>query len=203
MKKTIRILSLAILFLISSVSVNAQGLKIGDTASAFALRNVNGSNVDLLKAMGTKGAIVVFTCNHCPFSKAYEERIMDLDKNFRDQGYPVIAINPNDPSISPEDSFEKMQERAKERGYSFPYLFDEKQEVAKAFGATRTPHVYLLNLENGSPVVEYIGSIDDNADEPKDVKEKFLENALKQLIAGQKVALQETKAIGCTIKWQK
>ena len=203
MKKAIGIFTLATLILLSSVSLKAQGLKVGDKAKDFTLKNVDGSNGSLQKLIGSRGAIIVFTCNHCPFSKAYEDRIIALDKTYKEQGFPVIAINPNDPAVSPEDSFEKMQERSNEKGFPFPYLFDEKQEVAKAFGATRTPHVYLLISEKDNLIVKYIGAIDDNSDDPGSVKEKYLENAINQYIADRKIALQETKAIGCTIKWKK
>lgn len=203
MKKVFLYFPLLILLLNSFVSVNGQGLKVGDKAPDFTLKNVDGNDVNLQKFMGSKGAIVVFTCNHCPFSKAYEERIMMLDKNFKGLGFPVIAINPNDASLSPEDSYEKMQERSSEKGYSFPYLYDEKQEVAKAYGASRTPHVFLLSVENGEVIVKYIGAIDDNADDAENVKSRYLEDAINQLISDGKIAVTETKAIGCTIKWKK
>lgn len=203
MKKVHLYFSLVILLLISAVSVNAQRLQVGEKAPDFTLKNVDGTDVSLQKAIGSKGAILIFTCNHCPFSKAYEERIQMLDKTFKDQGYPVIAINPNDSALSPEDSFEKMQERASEKGYSFPYLYDEKQEVASAYGASKTPHVYLLNYENGMLVVKYIGAIDNNADEPEKVTIRYVEDAINQLFADGKIALTQTKAIGCTIKWKK
>ena len=203
MKKAIGIFTLVTLFLLSVVTVNAQTLMIGDTAKDFTLKNVDGSEGSLQKLVGSKGAIIVFTCNHCPFSKAYEDRIIALDKNFKGVGYPVIAINPNDPTRSPEDSYEKMQERSSEKGFPFPYLYDEKQEVAKAFGASNTPHVYLLSVQNKDLIVKYIGAIDDNSDYPGSVKEKYVENAINQLMADGKIAVQETKAIGCTIKWKR
>lgn len=150
-----------------------------------------------------KGIIVVFTCNHCPFAKKYESRIMDLDKNMKAKGFPVVAISPNDPSIEPEDSFENMQKRAKEKNYSFPYLFDETQAVAKEYGATKTPHVYVLEKQKDAYVVKYIGAIDDNSDDPAAVKEKYVENAVANILAGKPVTPDYTKAIGCGIKWKK
>ena len=113
---------------------------------------------------------------------------------------PVIAINPNDKDVAPDDSFEKMQARAKEKKFAFAYLYDETQEIAKAYGATRTPHVFLLDKNR---VVRYIGAIDDNSEEPNAVKEKYLENAIDALLAGKEIAVKETKAVGCSIKWSK
>lgn len=201
MKKAIGIISLV--FLISVTAVTAQGLKVGDKVSEFTLKNVNGEKFSLSSLIDNKGAIVIFTCNHCPFSQAYEDRIIAIDKTFKPLGFPVLAINPNDSIISPEDSFEKMQQRSSEKDFPFPYLYDETQAVAKAFGATRTPHVYLLQLKDKKYIVKYIGAIDDNSDDPQNVKTKYLEDAVNQLINEGNVALQETKAIGCTIKWKK
>jgi len=158
--------------------------------------------VSLKDYVGSKGFIIVFTCNHCPFSKAYESRILELDKKYADLGYPVIAINPNDVKKSPDDSFELMQELAKEKNYSFPYLYDETQEIAKAYGATRTPHAYVLKKESNNLIIRYIGAIDDNADEPENVKIRYIQLAVDALISGNEVITKETKAIGCTIKWK-
>jgi peroxiredoxin len=147
--------------------------------------------------------ILVFTCNHCPYSKKYEGRILELDKNFKKQGWPVVAISSNDPKVEPDDSFENMQKLAKEKGYSFPYLFDETQEVAKAYGATKTPHVFLLENKNNSFTVQYIGAIDDNPDDAKAVTTKYVENAIENLNDGKDPNPATTKAIGCSIKWKK
>src|SRR6202000_745690 len=104
--------------------------------------------------------------------------IMDLDKMYKPKGFPVVAISPNDPTVEPEDSFENMQKRAKEKGYTFPYLMDETQNVAKQYGATKTPHVYLLEKQKDGYVVKYIDAIDDNSDDASAVKEKYVENAI-------------------------
>ena len=179
------------------------GYQIGDKAADFKLKNVDGKMVALSDYQNAKGFIVVFTCNHCPFAKAYEERIMDLDKKYADKGYPVVAISPNDKSIVPEDSFEEMQARAKDKKYSFVYLYDETQGVAKSFGATRTPHIFILNKEKKGLVVKYIGAIDDNTDDPSAVKTKYVENAMDEILNGKAVSQNFTKAVGCTIKWKK
>jgi peroxiredoxin len=181
------------------VMVNA-GLKPGDTAGDFSLKNVDGTMVSLSDYNDQKGVIVVFTCNPCPFAKAYEQRIIQLHQQYAGQGYPVVAINPNDDEISPDDTFEKMQQRASDKGYPFPYVKDETQEVYKAYGATRTPHIYLLERKGGKFKVAYIGSIDDNAMDASGVTKKYLENAISAVNAGNSPEPATTKAIGCTIK---
>jgi peroxiredoxin len=179
------------------------GYKVGDKAADFKLKNINDKMVSMADYKDAKGIIVVFTCNHCPYAKKYESRIMDLDKKYKSKGFPVVAISPNDPGVEPEDSFEKMQARAKEKGYSFPYLIDETQNVTKEYGATKTPHVYLLQKEKDGYVVKYIGAIDDNTDDASAVKEKYVENAINNILAGKPVNPDNTKAIGCGIKWKK
>lgn len=202
MKKQIGTVMVIVSLLFISLQMSAQGYKVGDKAIDFSLKNVDGKMVSLKDYVGSKGFIIVFTCNHCPFSKAYESRILELDKKYADLGYPVIAINPNDVKKSPDDSFELMQELAKEKNYSFPYLYDETQEIAKAYGATRTPHAYVLKKESNNLIIRYIGAIDDNADEPENVKIRYIQLAVDALISGNEVITKETKAIGCTIKWK-
>jgi peroxiredoxin len=179
------------------------GYKVGDRVEDFKLKNIDGKMVSMSDYKDAKGLIVIFTCNHCPFSIAYEDRIIDIHKRYATKGYPVIAINPNDAKVQPEDSFDKMKERAKKKKFPFAYLHDETQEIAKRFGATRTPHVYLLSKKENEYIVEYIGAIDDNSNEPQNVKTKYLENALNELIEAKPVSQNLTKAIGCTIKWKK
>jgi peroxiredoxin len=185
-----------------SSSSPGDGVEIGDEAPGFKLKNINSEYVSLKDYKDKKGVIVIFTCNHCPFSKAYEERIKALDKSWSVQGYPVVAINPNDVNRVPEDSFNKMQERAKDKGFTFPYLHDESQEIAKAYGASRTPHVFILSSNGSSFTVEYIGAIDNNVENADDVSAKYVEDALRQLSAGETIDKNFTKAIGCTIKWK-
>lgn len=205
MKKAFSLFSLAVLFTFMwyQNSMAQDGVQIGQTAPTFNLKNIDGKMVSL-ESLQTehKGAIVVFTCNHCPYSKLYEDRLVALDKQFADQGFPIVAINPNDAKQYPEDSFDEMKKRAKQKKFTFPYLHDETQEIAKAYGATRTPHVFLVSFHTGSPVIEYIGAIDDNAKEAESVEQKFLEDAVNALIAGEKPAVTTTKAIGCGIKWK-
>lgn len=182
--------------------VEISGYKIGDTATDFSLMNVDDKNVSLTDYTDAKGFIVIFTCNHCPYAVAYEDRIIALDKKYKSLGYPVIAINPNDPVKQPQDSFELMRVRAKEKGFTFPYLFDNGQKIYPQYGATKTPHVFILQKTDNGNIVQYIGAIDDNYDDASAVEEKYVENAVDALLAGNEVAVKETKAIGCTIKVQ-
>lgn len=176
------------------------GYKVGDIATDFSLKNVDGKNVSLKDFKSAKGYIVVFTCNHCPYAQAYEDRIIALDKKYKSQGYPVIAINPNNPEKQKDDSFAKMQERAKDKKFTFPYLLDEGQKIFPQYGATKTPHVYILQKTAKGNVVKYIGAIDDNYEDAAAVKQKYVENAVDALVKGKEVTVKETKAIGCSIK---
>lgn len=175
-------------------------VKPGDNAIAFSLKNVDGTIVSLSDYSDQKGVILVFTCNPCPFAKAYEQRIIQLHEKYANEGFPVVAINPNDPVQSPEDTFEQMQVRAEEKGYPFPYLKDETQDIYKSYGATRTPHIFLLENKNGKFKVAYIGAIDDNAMDASSVGQQYVEQAIRSIISGQEPNPAETKAIGCTIK---
>ncbi|MDP2159476.1 MAG: thioredoxin family protein [Flavobacterium sp.] len=181
--------------------VNAEkGYEIGSIATDFTLKNIDNQTVSLRDMKDAKGYIVIFTCNHCPYAVAYEDRIIALDKKYKKLGYPVIAINPNNPEKQKEDSFEKMQVRAKEKGFTFPYLFDEGQKIYPQYGATKTPHVYVLEKTNKGNVVQYIGAIDDNHSDESAVKAKYVENAVDALLSNQEVKVKTTKAIGCSIK---
>ncbi|HLV70356.1 MAG TPA: thioredoxin family protein [Xanthomarina sp.] len=176
------------------------GYKVGDIATDFKLENVDGNMVSLSDYSQAKGFIVVFTCNTCPFSVAYEDRIIALDKKYASQGYPVIAIMPNNPSASPGDSMEAMQARAKAKGFTFPYLMDTNQEVYPKYGAVKTPHVYVLQKTKKGNEVKYIGAIDDNYQNPESVNQAYVENAVDALLAGKPITETHTRAIGCTIK---
>jgi peroxiredoxin len=175
-----------------------EGYSIGDIASDFSLKNVDGEMVSMKGSFpDAKGYIVIFTCNHCPYAVMYEDRIVALNNDFVAQGYPVIAINPNDPEVVPDDSFEAMVERADDKGFTFPYLFDKGQHVFPLYGALKTPHVYLLdaNLK-----VRYIGAIDSNPRDANNVEEDYLRNALNALMKGEEINPATTKAVGCRIK---
>lgn len=198
-----KLISLLVLLCSLSVSAIAQsGYKPGDVATDFQLKNIDGKTVSLASVPDAAGFIVTFTCNHCPYAVAYEDRIIALHKKYAAKGYPVIAINPNDADKYPADSYEKMQERAKEKNFPFVYLYDETQAVAKKFGALRTPHIYVLKKDGNVLRVMYVGAIDDNWEEPQSVKKKYVEEAVDALLSGKQIAQKETKAIGCSIKWK-
>lgn len=184
-----------VLFLIFSGAHS--GYHIGDTVSDFSLKSTSGNFVSLEDYQDAKGYIVVFTCNHCPYAVLYEDRLVDLHNKYAPMGYPVIAINPNDPEAKPDDSFENMGKRAAEKSFPFVYLFDDGQKVYPEWGATKTPHVYLLD---GDKKVRYIGALDDSAKDPESVEVKYVENAIAALEAGTKIDPETTKAIGCSIK---
>ena len=200
MKKALPLLALCFALVLSSFILRptADGYKVGDKAADFKLKNTNGKLVSLADNKAAKGYIVVFTCNTCPYAKAYESRIVDLNTKYAPLGYPVMAINPNDASKVPGDSYAAMQTKK----YAFPSLQDESQQVAKTFGATRTPHLYILTRQGSDFVVSYIGAIDDNSEDASLVKTKYVENAMTEIIAGKAPSTNSTKAIGCTIKWK-
>ncbi len=196
MKRTILLINL---FLIGHLLI-AQGYKVGDEAISFNLKNVDGKMVSSDSFKNAKGLIVVFTCNECPFAVAYMDRVNELNQKYKDKGYPVIAINPNDPAVQPADSYDKMVKKAKEKNFSFPYLFDPGRTISATYGATNTPHVYLLSKQNDKLIVEYIGAIDDNSGDASKVTKPYLSNAINALLDGKKPDPSFTKAIGCGVK---
>lgn len=196
----------AIVLVASAFSLNttiSSGYEVGDIATDFKLKNIDGNMVSLADYTDAKGFIVIFTCNTCPYAVQYEDRIIALDKKYADKGYPVIAIMPNDPDVQPGDSMEAMKARAASKGFTFPYLMDEGQKIYPQYGATKTPHVYLLEKTDKGNVVKYIGAIDDNYKDASAVNTKYVENAVDALLEGEIVPETKTRAIGCTIKVKK
>ncbi len=202
MKTLLKIFTLLLVGVLMAGVPTKKGHDVGDKATAFSLKNVDGKNVSLQDYKSEKGVILVFTCNVCPYSKMYEQRIIDLQNQYADKGYPVVAINSNDPDKSPGDSFDEMVKLADEKSYPFPYLYDADQSIAKAYGATNTPHVYLLKSVKGSFYVSYIGGIDNNARNGEQASKKYVESAIEDLDNGKEVKVKSTKVIGCTIKWK-
>ena len=182
-----------------TVSTN-DGYKVGDIATDFSLKNVDDKMVSLSDFTKAKGFIIIFTCNTCPVSIRNEDRILALDKKYKGLGFPVIAINPNNPAVQPRDSFELMKVRAKEKGFTFPYLFDDGQKIFPQYGASATPHVYILQKEKKGLKVKYIGGIDNSSRNPNTVTVKYVENAVDALLEGKPVEINYTRAIGCSIK---
>ncbi|MCI4668332.1 MAG: thioredoxin family protein [Bacteroidia bacterium] len=169
----------------------------------FKLPSVSGEEISLANYSQSSAIIIIFTCNHCPYAIAYEERLIKLAKTYSPKGIPLIAISSNDAKQYPQDSFERMKERAAEKGFNFPYLYDESQEVAKSFGAKRTPHAFILKAESEDMwQILYSGAIDDNYKNEQFVKKSYLSNSLDQLLAQGKLAPWHTESIGCTIKWK-
>ena len=176
------------------------GYDIGDIATDFNLENIDGKFVSLSDFNDAKGFIIVFTCNTCPYAVLYEDRIEALNKKYASQGYPLIAIMPNNVQTKPGDSMKSMQQRAIDKGFTFPYLMDAGQKIYPQYGATKTPHVYILESTTRGPVVRYIGGIDDNYKDATLVKTNYVEDAIEALKKGNLIKQATTKAIGCSIK---
>lgn len=196
MRKFVYLLSMVLI----STTLMAQGYSVGDKATDFRLLNVDGNYVSMADFPEAKGFVVIFSCNHCPYVVAYEDRMIELHNKYAPKGFPVIAINPNDTIAQPADSYTKMIERAREKNFPFPYLFDDGQKIYPQYGATRTPHVFLLERVGSDLKVAYIGAIDDNYRDAAQVTEPFLANAIDALLNGQRPDPYFTRAIGCTIK---
>ncbi|WP_439131605.1 thioredoxin family protein [Polaribacter sp.] len=199
--KTIKFILLFAVIVLTTAAFTLKtdkGYAVGDTIEDFRLKNVDDTMVSLADYEDAKGFIIIFTCNTCPYAVANEDRIIALNDTYEDEGFPVIAINPNDPAAVPDDSMAKMKIRAKEKGFNFPYLLDEGQKVYPKFGASKTPHVYIVTKKDMK--VQYIGAIDDSSRNPSAVTEKYVENAVEALLDGKKVEKTETRAIGCSIK---
>jgi len=190
--------------LISSYAfAQIEGYKVGDVVKDFSLKNVDTKSISLADYNKAKGFIVVFTCNTCPVAKAYQDRVSALNSTYSSKGYPVIAINPNDAGIVPDESFEKMQALSKAKNFNFPYLFDPNHIVTKQFGALKTPHVFLLSKTDKGNVVEYIGAIDNDSEGKNPEKINYVQNAINDLSTGKKPTVSSTRAVGCSIKWKK
>ena len=176
------------------------GYSIGSVAADINLMNIDETMITYDSFPDALGYIVIFTCNTCPYAVASEDRIIALDAEFKDKGYPVIAINPNNPDVQPADTFELMQAKAAAKGFTFPYLYDESRSIYAEYGARKTPHVYLLQKEDAKKIVKYIGAIDNNVRNGDAVTDRFLANAVYELLGGGEVTVKETKAIGCSVK---
>ncbi len=177
--------------------------KIGETVKDFSLKNIDGNMIGLNTNTEAKGYILVVTSNHCPYAKVYESRIAELYDKYTAQGYELLAINANNPNENGEDTFEENAKMAETKKMKFKYLTDETQEVAKAFGASKTPTAFIISKQADGFVLKYAGAIDDNAQSPKNVKTKYVENAMAEVLANKAVTVSSTKAIGCGIKWKR
>jgi len=173
------------------------GYQVGDVVTDFSAKDVSGKMVSTKDFEGAKGFVIVFTCNTCPVAQKYEDRIIQLAEKLNDKDWPLIAINSNDKGMSPGDSFDKMQSRSKSKKYSFPYVYDESQAIVNAFGATKTPHFYVLDANKK---VKYIGALDDSADDVSGIKTRYVENAIDAIEKNQDPNPSFTRAVGCGIK---
>jgi len=177
----------------------ALGAKVPAAVAKTKMKNVDGKMLSIADVTGKAGTLVVFTCNHCPFAKAWEERIVELGNTYAAKGIGVVLVNANDPAMHPDDGFEEMQARAKSRGMKVPYVVDDTSGVARAFGASVTPEAFLFDKAGK---LAYHGTIDDNRQEPDKVKARYLKDALEAVAAGKKPAVPETKGLGCGIKFR-
>ncbi len=200
MKKSILLFVVMVASLAASPIKN--GYEVGDTVTDFKLKNVDGKMVSLADFKNAKGFIVIFDCNTCPVSKAYNARILALNKKFSTLGFQVILINPNSPEVSEGDSFEEMVSYAKKHRYDFPYLYDGTQDIVRKFGATNTPHVFVINKTSSDMKIAYIGGIDDNTRDASKATKHYVEDAVNELLAGKSVSVSKTKAIGCSVKFK-
>lgn len=191
------VIVLMMILSIGNNNIYAQSVyEMGSKVSNFSMKSVDGKTYSLSDYDNKKAVVVIFTTNHCPYAKLYEDRIIAIQSKYAGQGVQVIAINPNDASIMPEDSFEEMIKRSNEKGFNFPYLHDTEKVFAD-FGAKRTPEVFLLDSND---TIVYHGAIDDNARDEESVDDKYLENAIDALLSGKEINPKDTKAIGCSIK---
>lgn len=208
MTRTLILVAFAVLFSVpQSPAREVTPLEIGASAPDFALPGVDGKTHRLGDFATAKVLMVIFHCNHCPTAQAYEDRIIQLHKDYQDRGVAVVVISPNDPQAvrldelgytDLSDSFEDMKIRAKDRGFKFPYLYDgETQEVSAAYGVLATPHVYIFDAQRK---LRYVGRIDDS--DIKDVQSPDARNALDALLAGKPVPVEKTRVFGCSTKWR-
>lgn len=182
----------------SSTTLGTVGLPLESPAVDFDLKGVDGKSHSLKSFADKKALVIVFSCNHCPYVQAYEDRMVQLQKDYANKGVTLVAINSNDETGYPEDSYPNMIKRAKDRGFNFPYLRDESQEIARKYGAICTPHVFAFDQQRK---LQYKGRIDDNRN-PELVKTKDLRNALDAILGGQRPSSQETRPFGCSVKWK-
>jgi peroxiredoxin len=173
-------------------------LTLATEAPPFDLPGVDGANHSLEEYADTPALAVVWSCNHCPYVQAWEGRMIELQREYGDRGFRLVAINSNDADAYPEDSFDEMQKRAERQGFNFDYLYDEDQSVLRAYGAERTPEVFLFDRDRK---LVYHGAIDDSRDE-SEVSQRYLRVAIEAVLSGEEPPLPETPPVGCSVKWR-
>jgi len=177
----------------------ALGTKVPAAVAKTKMKNVDGKMVSIADVTGKSGTLIIFTCNHCPFAKDWEQRIVELGNSYAGKGIGVILVNANDPTLHADDGFDEMQARAKSRGMKIPYVVDDTSKVARAFGASVTPEAFLFDKAGK---LAYHGTIDDNRQDPGKVKARYLKDALDAVVGGKAPAVHETKGLGCSIKFR-
>lgn len=193
-----RILMCAVAAAVSLSAAFALGLGDKAPSTGVKMKNVDGREISIKDAAGEKGTLVVFACNHCPYVKAWQERIAAIGNAALERSVGVIVINSNDPKAYREDGYEEMRARAGQLRFNFPYVVDKTSDVARNFGATRTPESFLF-APDGRLI--YHGAIDDSQ-KPDDVQQHYLRDAIDALVAGKEVRVKETKSVGCSIKFR-
>ena len=197
MKKFISLILIGCLTILSAKELDLGSiLPLGD----IKIADISGKDVSLNDAKGKNGLLVIFSCNTCPWVIAWEDRYVELADTYKDKGVGIVAINSNETKFENVDSMEEMQEHAQENGYNFYYTMDKKSNLARAFGATRTPHIYLFDKKDK---LVYRGAIDDNARKPDKVENTYLADAIDNMLAGSAIDPAATKALGCAIKFAK
>jgi len=177
----------------------SKGMAVGTQAPAFSLPATDGKAYSLDSFADASLLVVVFTCNHCPYAKAVEERLVQLQRDYAGRGVRLVAINPNDERAYPDDSFAAMKVRAQEKGFNFPYLRDESQAVARAYDAACTPDIFVFDRQRK---LVYNGRFDDNWQDPSKVRRQDLQAALDAALAGRPVDFEPVPSMGCSIKWK-
>jgi len=197
----LRVAAAGLALLLAAGASHAKGVKVGDKAPDWSgIIGVDDKKHDLSEYKKAKGLVLVFTCNHCPVAKAYQDRLKTLQKDYGPKGVQVIAVNVNN---LPADRLPKMKERAKKKKYNFPYLYDPTQKIARDYGARVTPHVFILGkaTDEGRKVV-YVGAVDNNMKAEK-AEKHYVRDALDALLAGKEPPTAETKPFGCSVKYEK
>ncbi|MCB9597412.1 MAG: thioredoxin family protein [Sandaracinaceae bacterium] len=179
--------------------LQSNGMAVGTAAPPFSLPGTDGETWSLDTFADAKVLVVVFTCNHCPYAKAAEDRLVELQRDYADRGVRLVAINPNDAERYPADGFDAMTARAKEKGFNFPYLFDETQQVARAYDAACTPDVFVFGPDRR---LVYNGRIDDNWKDAGAVTRRDLRDVVDATLEGREHGLDVVASMGCSIKWK-
>jgi peroxiredoxin len=182
------------------VLLNSEPIKLGTPAPDFNLLSVDGKRFNLSNFKNAKVLVVMFICNHCPYVKAVEDRILKIHRDYHGKGVQLVGICSNDSTDYPDDSPKNLLKRWKEKEYGFPYLIDETQEVARAYAAACTPDIYVYDQAQR---LAYHGRIDDNWQDPKGVTRQEIREALDALLLGKKPSEKQNPSMGCSIKWKK